>query len=64
MKIGPRIGELCPKCGQEVRLVSAERLLGGKKKAKVMVECGCSTWLHHPRRERLLIRRHVRKVVS
>ncbi|MGE5164153.1 MAG: hypothetical protein ACM3IH_09025 [Sphingobacteriales bacterium] len=46
-------------------MVSAERLLGGKKKAKVMVECGCSTWLHHPSwRERLLIRRHVRKVVS
>jgi hypothetical protein len=31
----------CPNCGQRFTVVSAQRLLAGKKKAHVVVRCGC-----------------------
>ena len=56
---GAKVGRTCSNCGERVRVVSAKRLLHGKKKARIVVACGCSRGFHRPtieERRALLIR--------
>ena len=45
---GARLGKLCLDCGEPIRVRSAKRLIAGKTKAHILVQCDCYSGTYRP----------------